>query len=337
MGVMTDYADENIVVFHGYFGLFVYDLQRSEIRLALDLAAATGTTNIQGSYGNLVSVYQTPGDIMVMLTGYNDMQGGDTPYSYYLNATGRVRFAPTLPAGLSWAPAHEVTMTGDTIADLVYSDGTKTWNLFENWHFGERSNAVFVPLTNDVAGELPGASQEEQGISSDDFYEMFWEIDRDSMQAYLDEHPEALWNGWTGIDINESGLNQSGTTIKTIFGEQVLAINYREKILLVHAEGEGYRGVLAVAKVPARLSLENAAQHGTIGQTVGEAIKLVDPAKATARRVMAFLKEHDLLNESEGVGEKQFYLSDSTDTFRFVCQKALKHPYEPEIIDIEMY
>ena len=65
-----------------------------------------------------------------------------------------------------------------------------------------------------------------------------------------------------------------------------------------------------------------------IGQTVGEAIKLVDPAKATARRVMAFLKEHDLLNESEGVG---------TDTFRFVCQKALKHPYEPEIIDIEMY
>ena len=26
-----------------------------------------------------------------------------------------------------------------------------------------------------------------------------------------------------------------------------------------------------------------------------------------------------------------------TDTFRFVCQKALKHPYEPEIIDIEMY
>ena len=112
-------------------------------------------------------------------------------------------------------------MTGDTIADLVYSDGTKTWNLFENWHFGERSNAVFVPLTNDVAGELPGASQEEQGISSDDFYEMFWEIDRDSMQAYLDEHPEALWNGWTGIDINESGLNQSGTTIKTIFGERI--------------------------------------------------------------------------------------------------------------------
>ena len=269
VGVLTDYADENFVVFHGYFGLFVYDLQRSEIRLALDLGAATGTTNIQGGYGNFVSVYQTPGDIMVMLTGYGYMQG-DAPYSYYLNATGRVRFAPTLPAGLNWQPAHEVSMTGDTIEDLVYSDGEKTWKLFDGWHFGEQSNAVFVPLTNDVADELPGASQAEQGIGSDDFFETFWEVDRDSMQAYLDEHPDALSNGWAGIDINESGLNQSGTSIKTIFGEQVLAINYREKLLLVRAEGEGYRGVLAVAKVPARLSLENAAQLGTIGQTVGE-------------------------------------------------------------------
>ena len=270
VGVITDYADENIIVFHGYFGLFVYNLQRSQIQLALDLGTATGTTNIQGSYGNFVSTYQEPGDVLVMLTGYNDMQGGDSPYSYYLNATGRVRFAPTLLAAQKQQPAHEVTMTGNTVSDLVYSDGVKTWNLFENWHFGEQSGAVFVPLTNDVAGELAGVSAAEQGISAEDFYEMFWEIDRDSMQAYLDEHPEALDAGWTGININESGLDQSGTTIRTTMGEQVLAINYREKILLVCAEGEGYRGVLAVAKVPARLGLENAAQLGTNGQKVGE-------------------------------------------------------------------
>ena len=270
VGVVTDYADENIVVFHGYFGLFVYNLQRSQIQLALDLGTATGTTNIQGSYGNFVSVYQEPGDVLVMLTGYNDMQGGDSPYSYYLNATGRVRFAPTLLAAQKQQPAHEVTMTGDTVSDLVYSDGTKTWNLFENWNFGEQGSAVFVPLTNDVAGELAGTSAAEQGISADDFYEMFWEIDRDSMQAYLEEHPEALSAGWAGININESGLDQSGTTIRTTMGEQVLAINYREKILLVRAEGDGYRGVLAVAKVPARLGLENAAQLGTNGQKVGE-------------------------------------------------------------------
>ena len=186
-----------------------------------------------------------------------------------------------------------------------------------------------------LAEELTQEELEKQ--AEENFYSVFWELDRTSMETYLAEHPDTLANGWEHIYINEAGFDDEGTSIQSTFGEQVLAINYREKILLVHAEGEGYRGVLAVAKVPGRLSLENAAQLGTIGQTVGEAIKLVDPAKATARRVMAFLKEHDLLNEGEGAGEKQFYLSDSTDTFRFVCQKALKHPYEPEIIDIEMY
>ena len=74
-----------------------------------------------------------------------------------------------------------------------------------------------------------------------------------------------------------------------------------------------------------------------IGTTVGDAIKLVDPAKATAKRVMKYLGERDLLNENEGDGDKQFYLSDSTEMFRFICQKALKFPFEPEIIDIEKY
>lgn len=270
VGVVTDYADENIVVFHGHFGLFVYNLQRSEIQLALDLGTATGTTNIQGSYGNFVSVYQEPGNVLVMLTGYNDMQGGDSPYSYYLNATGRVRFAPTLLAAQKQQPAHAVTMAGNTVSDLAYSDGTKTWKLFENWHFGEQGSAIFVPLTNDVAGELTGASAAEQDISAEDFYEMFWEIDRDSMQAYLDKHPQALADGWAGININASGFDQSGTTICTTMGEQVLALNFREKVLLLRVEGETYRGVLAVAKVPARLSIEMSEGIGSYGQLAGE-------------------------------------------------------------------
>lgn len=74
-----------------------------------------------------------------------------------------------------------------------------------------------------------------------------------------------------------------------------------------------------------------------IGTTVGESIKLVDPAKATAKRVMDYLGAHALLNEEAGEGKRQFYLSDSTDTFRFLCLKALKHEYPAEIIDIECY
>ena len=74
-----------------------------------------------------------------------------------------------------------------------------------------------------------------------------------------------------------------------------------------------------------------------IGTTVGDDIKLVDPAKATAIRVMNFLGERNQLNQEAAEGKKQFYLSDSTDMFQFVCEKALKFPYKPEIIDIERY
>lgn len=74
-----------------------------------------------------------------------------------------------------------------------------------------------------------------------------------------------------------------------------------------------------------------------IGTTVGDAIKLVDPAKATAKQVKRFLEERASLNENDTEGKRQFYLSDQTDTFQFICQKALKHGYQAEIIDIEKY
>ena len=44
--VLIDYADENIVIFHGYFGLFVYDRATSAITHSLDLDAAIGTSQV---------------------------------------------------------------------------------------------------------------------------------------------------------------------------------------------------------------------------------------------------------------------------------------------------
>ncbi len=264
VGIETDYADENYVVFHGYFGIFVYDLRNSRMALALDPGTAFGTNWIQGSSGYMVSAYRDGESIKVIATFYDSMQGMLSPVSYYYDtAADTLTFSPTaLPTGVqAMPPAHTVALT-DRIADLTYSDGETTWKLFENWSFGNQAGAAVVPLT------VPEKAASE--ITADDFYDVFWEIDRDSMQSYLDEHPEALANGWAGIDINESGLAQSGTSIQTALGEQVLAVNFREKVLLVRVEGEGYRGVLAVAKVPARLSIEMSDGLGSYGQTVGE-------------------------------------------------------------------
>lgn len=74
-----------------------------------------------------------------------------------------------------------------------------------------------------------------------------------------------------------------------------------------------------------------------IGGVVGDGIRLVDPAKATAKQVKQFLQEGNLLNHMEEAGERTFYLSDYTDMFYSICQKALKQGYLPEIIDIEQF
>ena len=263
VGITTDYADEDFVVFHGYFGLFVYDLQQSRMALALDPGTAFGTNNMQGSSGYMVSAYKDGDAVKVIATFYDSMQGMLSPVSYYYDtAAGSLTFSPTAPAGVqTLSLAHTVAFT-DQIADLTYSDGETTWKLFDGWKFGAQADAKAVPLT--------APEKDASQVTEDDFYDIFWELDRDSMQSYLDAHPEVLSNGWAGININESGLNQSGTSIRTAMGEQVLAVNFQEKVLLVRVAGEKYRGVLAVAKVPARLSVEMSEGLGSYGQTVGE-------------------------------------------------------------------
>ena len=101
------------------------------------------------------------------------------------------------------------------------------------------------------------------------FYELFWELDRSSMEAYLKQHPEALDNGWENLYINEAGLDDDGTSIQTTMGEQVLAIDVPNQILLLRQSGSGYRGVLAVAKDPSRLSVEVSNGIGGYGEYAG--------------------------------------------------------------------
>ena len=134
-------------------------------------------------------------------------------------------------------------------------------NSADDWAGNTESSS---PPTSDSPSTSGGA------ISEEDFYELFWELDRDSMQAYLDEHPEALDNGWGNLYINEAGLNDNGTSIQTTMGEQVLAIDVPNQILLVRAPGTGSRGALAVAKDPSRLSVKNSANLGESGQTAGQ-------------------------------------------------------------------
>lgn len=136
--------------------------------------------------------------------------------------------------------------------------------------------------TRDDTNELPAAQEFETSITvitdqkADEqaqkasFYQLFHELDQSSFEDYLTRHPEVLDNGWSQLQINEAGLDQDGTDIYTTNGDQVLAIDVPNEILLIRVKGDGYRGVLAIAKDPSRLSLQESAQLGTAGQTVAQ-------------------------------------------------------------------
>ena len=150
---------------------------------------------------------------------------------------------------------------------------------------------AFIPsvVIDEVMAEVSAAKQAQIGVNTNwdvetaepeetdpelspaelEFYNLYWEIDRDSMNAYLETHPEAITKGWDKIYINEAGLDDKGTSIQTTMGEQVLAIDVQNKTLVVRVEGSGYRGALVIAKDPSKLSVYPAQNLGSYGENVG--------------------------------------------------------------------
>lgn len=153
---------------------------------------------------------------------------------------------------------------------------------------GRREDAMAAQVdiesgwTKDETNELPAIQEFETDVTvvsdqeadeeaqKSSFYSLFHELDQATFEAYLSKNPGVLDNGWDQLQINEAGLDDEGTSIETIYGDQVLAIDVPNKILLIRVKGDGYRGILAIAKDPARLSLQESAQLGTAGQTVAQ-------------------------------------------------------------------
>lgn len=151
-------------------------------------------------------------------------------------------------------------------------------------------------IIDEVVGRVEKAQQAQQGLESDwhkkpepepekdenaveteaDFYELFWELDKNTFKDYVADHPEVLDNGWGEIKINEAGLNDNGTSIWTKMDEQVLAIDVPNKIILIRVQGSGYQGVLAVAKDSSRLSLCAAQNVGSVGEQLDSIMQRTD-------------------------------------------------------------
>ena len=138
---------------------------------------------------------------------------------------------------------------------------------------------LFFPddVIADVMSRVNNATEKQQGIESEwthkveerddgNFYELFDEIDKSSLESYLKSHPEYDKKSLMELDINEAGLDDDGTTIKTKQGDQVLAINAKEGVLLVRIKGSGYQGVLAILKDSSKMRCCAAAHIGGYGE-----------------------------------------------------------------------
>ncbi len=106
----------------------------------------------------------------------------------------------------------------------------------------------------------------EEKDNSSDFYRLFDEIDKSSLEAYLKSHPEYSKKSLMELDINEAGLDDDGTTIMTKQGDQVLAINAKKGVLLVRVKGSNYMGVLAILKDASKMRCCAAAHVGAYGE-----------------------------------------------------------------------
>lgn len=133
--------------------------------------------------------------------------------------------------------------------------------------------------------DVPDASEatiKEHVVTEDEvaFFELFHEIDRGSMLDYVEKNPSVIANGWDHIYINEAGLNDKGTSIRTTEDDQVLAIDAENQVVLIRVTGSSYRGVLAVAKDPSRLKLGVSKNIGSYGQKVGDIAERYDSVLA---------------------------------------------------------
>ena len=129
----------------------------------------------------------------------------------------------------------------------------------------------------EVKQEMDAARQAQLGQNSSpwetgeiaenrDFFQLFPEIDPADFRAWAPVPYEVLDEFY----VNYAGLDQVGLDLYTRQGDQVLAIDAKNGLLVVRIREELFRGVLVIGKDPSRLSCAAAESWGTTGQRAGE-------------------------------------------------------------------
>jgi exopolysaccharide biosynthesis protein len=153
---------------------------------------------------------------------------------------------PALTTAATEAPAPETVPATETEAATEAPAETEA----------EAPETTEAPLTPEEQARL-------------DFYEVFWELDPEETDAWLEANPAYFEKGYWGISVNQAWLSDNGLDLYTTEGHQVLAIDAENRILIIRAWLNKSRTVMAIAKDPSRLHLCPSKDLGRMGEKIG--------------------------------------------------------------------
>ena len=81
------------------------------------------------------------------------------------------------------------------------------------------------------------------------FYEKFWEVDETSLETYMSGKGISTYN-----DLLIENLD-GRVNITTTFGEKIKVLDCENNLLIVEVTGEQYKGLLAIIKDPAQVTV----------------------------------------------------------------------------------
>lgn len=106
---------------------------------------------------------------------------------------------------------------------------------------------------------------DEELENETEFYNTFYEVNNDEFKIFLKKHSEFLKDGYDNIVIEDFDKNYD---LKTIYGDPIVVLNAKERVIIIEVSGSGYVGKMAIAKDPSRVSLAKSEMLGSYGQEV---------------------------------------------------------------------
>ncbi len=126
------------------------------------------------------------------------------------------------------------------------------------------------------------------------FYEKFWEVNKTKLEKYMSDKGISTYD-----DLLIENLN-GDINITTTFGEKIKVLDSKNNLLIVEVTGEQYKGLLAIIKNPAQVTVAKSKSIGSYGNLITEYAK--DNHALVAINASGFMDEEFKGNGGNVVG-----------------------------------